>query len=404
MNVYKFYAGLLLTLLACSWASAELPTGVESLSYEGGEVRVLKWERSRLDLSLEIGYAQQRMDYGTATQTVLAIANGYEATDFDVVGAVNGSFFDFNNTEAPIGALGSSGNVQQLHFDGTTDIAAFTDAREFEHYQLIGSALPWAIPDQSLIDLPAPAGTLAISALNRSRAANQTIIYTPDWNASTGTTNSDSLELVLSNVNFPLRIGKAMQGTVSAIGTHDLTIPADGVVISAQGTAKAALDGLYKVSDTLSFSLVWSGSYASRNGLAAAQLMIGIKGHFLRSGQIDSANWNYLNDSGLTDAQHARTALAWNASHFFFVTADQGLLFGADGRTFAEMATLIRDTIGATDAIMLDGGGSTTMVVDGAIVNSPRFGARSVANAVMLVQKTLPTSTAVSNHVWLSID
>jgi exopolysaccharide biosynthesis protein len=53
------------------------------------------------------------------------------------------------------------------------------------------------------------------------------------------------------------------------------------------------------------------------------------------------------------------------------------------GMTLPEAARLMR-SLGATDALNLDGGGSTTMVVRGQVVNRPsdRVGERAVSNAL----------------------
>jgi exopolysaccharide biosynthesis protein len=58
------------------------------------------------------------------------------------------------------------------------------------------------------------------------------------------------------------------------------------------------------------------------------------------------------------------------------------------GMSFAEMADFLL-TLGATDALNLDGGGSTAMVIDGEVVNRPSdiTGERAVANVLLLVER-----------------
>jgi len=69
------------------------------------------------------------------------------------------------------------------------------------------------------------------------------------------------------------------------------------------------------------------------------------------------------------------------------------LLFTVDGRsensggmTLIELANVMRE-LGAWQALNFDGGGSTTMVVDGKVVNRPsdKEGEREVGNALMVV-------------------
>ena len=61
---------------------------------------------------------------------------------------------------------------------------------------------------------------------------------------------------------------------------------------------------------------------------------------------------------------------------------------GADsvGATLGELARELRAR-GAVEALNLDGGGSTSLVVNGALINRPseKSGAREVASALLLV-------------------
>jgi len=87
-------------------------------------------------------------------------------------------------------------------------------------------------------------------------------------------------------------------------------------------------------------------------------------------------------------ARHPRTAVAWDreADRLLLVTVDGRQPGYSVGMTLQELtALLVR--IGATDAINLDGGGSTAMVVGGRVVNRPSddVGERSVGNALALV-------------------
>ena len=86
---------------------------------------------------------------------------------------------------------------------------------------------------------------------------------------------------------------------------------------------------------------------------------------------------------------HPRTAIAWLGD-------GRALLLVADGRhppqrvglTLDDLARLLIE-FGARDAINLDGGGSTTMVVKGEIVNVPSdiTGERPVSDAIVVRAK-----------------
>jgi large repetitive protein len=92
-------------------------------------------------------------------------------------------------------------------------------------------------------------------------------------------------------------------------------------------------------------------------------------------------------------ARHPRTAVGWNrdAGVFYFVVVDGRQPPYSDGMTLPELTWLFR-RLGATHALNLDGGGSTALVVRGALVNRPSDpeGERPVGNALSLVRCNAP--------------
>jgi Phosphodiester glycosidase len=75
-------------------------------------------------------------------------------------------------------------------------------------------------------------------------------------------------------------------------------------------------------------------------------------------------------DSDITVGRHPRAALGLSTDHVIAVACD-GRRSGVDaGLTMGELAEVLRD-LGATDAINLDGGGSTTLVHKGHLLNRP---------------------------------
>jgi hypothetical protein len=74
------------------------------------------------------------------------------------------------------------------------------------------------------------------------------------------------------------------------------------------------------------------------------------------------------------------------ARRFFLLVVD-GRSQKSVGMTLVELAALMR-RLGAWQAMNFDGGGSTTMIIDGAIVNAPSdaTGEREVGNALLVDQ------------------
>lgn len=89
-----------------------------------------------------------------------------------------------------------------------------------------------------------------------------------------------------------------------------------------------------------------------------------------------------------TNNRHPRTCLGITKESIIFITID-GRSDSAAGMTLFELRDYLLE-LGCTDAINLDGGGSTTLwTKDNGIVNIPsdKKGERPVANAILIVEK-----------------
>jgi Phosphodiester glycosidase len=87
------------------------------------------------------------------------------------------------------------------------------------------------------------------------------------------------------------------------------------------------------------------------------------------------------------EARHPRTAIGFSRdSTTLIVLTVDGRSENSGGMTLVELATVMRE-LGAWQAMNFDGGGSTTMVVDGKVVNQPsdKEGERAVGNALLVV-------------------
>jgi exopolysaccharide biosynthesis protein len=89
------------------------------------------------------------------------------------------------------------------------------------------------------------------------------------------------------------------------------------------------------------------------------------------------------------EARHPRTAvgLSRDGTTLFLLTVD-GRSENSGGMTLVELADAFR-RLGAWQAMNFDGGGSTTMVLGGTVVNKPSdtTGEREVGNALLVVRK-----------------
>jgi hypothetical protein len=113
----------------------------------------------------------------------------------------------------------------------------------------------------------------------------------------------------------------------------------------------------------------------------------------VRDGQRFVPTKGTLEGAGMEFAtrRHPRTGVGFSrdSTTAFFFTVD-GRQATSDGMTLEEFADLMISQ-GAYQGLNLDGGGSTTMVVDGVIVNSPSDadGERPVANCLLLMERRM---------------
>ena len=105
----------------------------------------------------------------------------------------------------------------------------------------------------------------------------------------------------------------------------------------------------------------------------------------LREGQIEITGREERFLPDVLVGRAPRTAVGITASgEVLLVVADGRRAQESVGLTLEELARLMRD-LGAVEAMNLDGGGSTTLVVDGMLLNNPSDGReRSVASALLV--------------------
>lgn len=363
-----------ITLISTAAWAAEVAPGVEYTVYNlphPNVAHVVKMDLSCPEYKLKLGFPQKKRNY-TARETTSTIAARYDAPPaHDVLAAVNGSFF-----ATGIGITGTLINANgfiQLP-NSSWETYMFTDARTSRierNMSSTGNKVTFAN------------GTpLTIDQVDLAREAEQLVCYTMDWDTLTRTT-TEGTEVILSNVSYPMRPDKEVIGTVTAVrtGAQSLNnaLPAGGLVLSAHGTKAATLAANTAVGDRVRVFLDINSSIYNnaRFGITGA-------GWILANGAANTSTWSNWSDS--FKGRHPRTLIGWNTTHLFLVTVDGRQSFSV-GMTFQEMADFML-SIGATDAVNLDGGGSTTMVVDGTVRNSPSDGSqRAVGNAVLLVKQ-----------------
>lgn len=300
-------------------------------------------------------------------------AGGYETTSAmaarrttptrRVVGGVNAGFF------------GAAGAVNGLHVGEGEIVNALSQSG----YSSIAVSRDFGAMVGTLgVTLRATIGTTnrAINGVNATRAANQVVLYNRFQGVSTGT-DATGTELVARALD-PWALNDTMRVVVTqkGVGAGNTAIPAGHVVLSGVGTGATFL-GAAAVGDTIRVAQL------ATPGIPRIDEAVSGYPHLLRDGQK-----TVLPNTDHHNLRHPRTAMGLNrdTTKLYLVTVD-GRQTASAGQTNHEQQDLML-RLGMWHAQGLDGGGSTTMVVEGAVANMPSDGPgteRTVGNAFLIV-------------------
>lgn len=316
---------------------------------------------------------------GLTRTTVQSAAN--DKVGHRVIGAINGGFFSFE-TGWPIHNQLTNGKpvlgipTTKSSFVVTEDKKVFIERFNFNGKIFAKNG-----------------SSLNINESNTNRASGKTYLYTSYRGATTGT-DANGAEATLQIISQPLATNDTLLAIVTQKGSGNSAIPANDYVISGgSGAPTTFITTNLSVNDTVKLYL----SYNPITGASVKRLtqLITGNGHLIKNGVAYPTLGDYdQSGSGFNDVRHPRTFMGINAdtTKVYLCTVD-GRQASSLGMTFTEMANFLVG-IGVKDAFNLDGGGSTTMVVRGEVVNSPSDpgGERSVANTLQVIS-TAPIGT-----------
>ena len=175
----------------------------------------------------------------------------------------------------------------------------------------------------------------------------------------------------------------------AASATSGSSIPVGGAVLVALGTGSSASQvQAMAEGDTVKLLLA---TLPRPGNDAVPVLIIGGWPRILRDGVSIAGESATLEDtiSSNTNLRHPRTAVGFSRdSATLYLLTVAGRTERSVGMTIAELAVILQ-RLGAWQAMNLDGGGSTTMVIDGLLANAPSdpTGERAVGNALFVVRK-----------------
>lgn len=212
--------------------------------------------------------------------------------------------------------------------------------------------------------------------VNRERGKDDIVLFLPGFGQST-LTDSNGIEVIVRGN----RISAIIEGKGSA------AIPSDGFVLSASGSKKERLLKLQNQGLRVSLTdFVPMTSYeVSAQKFFPTEDIVGGVPQLIKGGKIDITWEEEKASRSFVETRHPRTAVAkLKDGKFLMLTAD-GRSEQSAGLDLYDLAKYMLE-LGAVDAMNLDGGGSTTMFLDGKVVNKPsdKDGERKIGDAILV--------------------
>jgi hypothetical protein len=397
-----FSIALIISSYTCTWAGwrSERPLAPNVqhifIRKDSGpwEINIVKAKRSDARLSLRTELASGEVLNNAPLSAIVKSAS--DDSHFPVV-AINGDFFRMDNdvyAGTPIGLQITNGELITFPYKARSSVLIDSNGQlSIQRTRVIAAATANKIP-------------FTIHGSNSPRAADQLILYTPNFGDST-LTNSAGVEAILETSRTTLPVNADFSGTIRKISrAGNSTIPRDGMVISGNGEAARFLENL-RVGDSINITIALkTTAYGTPPASQAAsadpntpvvaerpilppQIVEAVGGGplLVHEGKIDIAGDEESFTPAFINTRHPRSAIGLSADSLFLVTVDGRQGDKSQGMSLQELAKLMLD-LGCKEALNLDGGGSTEMIARDNILNSPSGGGeRRIANALILFSR-----------------
>ena len=324
----------------------------------------------RIDLSRATLKIVHALDEGVGLETVSSISNRYKA-----MAATNGGYFRTTGTYRgeSTGLLLLDGKLISEPNNDRVGVGLITTGANtevvFGYLKFLG-------------EIQVNRTKHIVQGMNRPRSTDELIVFTPEFHR-TSLTNPDGIEVVVRR-NRVLAINDQMGSSA---------IPNDGFVISAVGKARQWVTANLRKGSKVTFS--WSLRPLRPNAnnedekWRRVYSSVGAGPQLIRAGKIDITDQQEKMSLNFRADRHPRTAMARLASGRLLLATVDGRQSGVSvGMSLDMLADLLLE-LGAVEAINLDGGGSTTMVVHNKLLNRPsdQNGERPVGDAILVFSK-----------------
>jgi hypothetical protein len=348
-------------------------------------VYLVRVDLRRKDLDLRVARAKDQLRGREKPTDMVKRAQPDGAV---ILAAVNGDFFELKS--------GENENNQVMNgewWKGLKVTDSPYDTYDNAHIQFGLDAARRPLMDRFILDARALVRgvTTPIITVNFNPSGNPegTALYTSRFG---DTTPRDTSRLTAeATLTAAGRRGDTVifvrRGAVS--NASGSAIPRDGAVLAAYGAGLRTKE-VQGMADGDTVRIVLTTLPRPPRG-GAPTLLIGGWPRILRDGKEVASEAPTVEGtiSRNAESKHPRTAIGFSrdSTTLYILTVD-GRSTESVGVTLVELADLMR-RVGAWQAMNFDGGGSTTMVVNGALMNKPTdtTGERDVGSALLVVRK-----------------
>lgn len=265
--------------------------------------------------------------------------------------AINGTYFK-PQTGVPLGTLMINGKMYTGPIYNRVAMGIFDNGFDMARLELNAQVKSFK-------------GNVKVDNINQPRMlSTHVIVYTPEWGSFAPTSPKYGKQIAVE------------KGKIISIGTQSMPIPQNGYVIVGPDERLAKIYKAKHVDLDIKTIPNWEnvkhiisgGPYLVKNG----EVFVDMTEQKL----------------GAIGGKNPRTAIGYTQDGNFIMVAVDGREGASVGLTLKELAWFMK-SIGCTNAMNLDGGGSTVMYVNGRVVNMPKVkGGIALSNALTIDLKS----------------
>lgn len=340
-------------------------------------INILKVDIKRPDITIRSVKANELL---RTKETTSQMFERYRLSGFDVIAAINADFFEADG-EVVSNMISNSEIVKAVKFSDSpfneftnSQLAVDNDDNLFiEQFVYSGNLiLPNGISEE-------------IHRVNDKPDSNSIILY----NRFQGKTTPDLPKewFVVDFVLFPLSsAGDTLIYLTNGKTTfRNFEIPKEGLILSANNQYGYYLDREVQVGDTIKILNEFSPKIKDIKSLIGGWPVLVKDGQNMirRNPSLEGVTEKF------SEQRHPRSGIGFSADKktLYMITVD-GRQQSSRGMTLLEFANLMIKE-GIYFGLNLDGGGSTTMVINGRVVNNPSdaTGERLVGNCLLIIRE-----------------